>query len=99
MSPPAGLSAPSPGAEARKAKPVRASLRIAAASGPAPRSLRALKAATDACRECPIGQFATQAVVGAGPRRAALMMVGEQPGDREDLAGLPFVGPAGRLLD
>ena len=64
-----------------------------------PRSLAALKLATDACRECPIGQYATQAVVGNGPRGAVLMLVGEQPGDREDRAGQAFVGPAGQLLD
>jgi uracil-DNA glycosylase len=52
-----------------------------------------------ACRECPIGEYATQSVVGEGPVRASLMLVGEQPGDQEDLQGRPFVGPAGRLLD
>ncbi len=58
-----------------------------------------LKAATDRCRECPIGAHATQSVVGEGGRHARLMLVGEQPGDQEDRAGRPFVGPAGRLLD
>lgn len=65
----------------------------------APRPLDGLKPACDACRDCPLGAPATQAVVGEGPRHARLMLVGEQPGDREDLAGHPFVGPAGRLLD
>lgn len=51
------------------------------------------------CRDCQIGKYATQAVFGEGPVKARLMLVGEQPGDREDLAGRPFVGPAGRLLD
>jgi probable DNA metabolism protein len=51
------------------------------------------------CRACPIGHTATQAVPGEGPMRPDLMFVGEQPGDQEDLAGRPFVGPAGRLLD
>ncbi len=51
------------------------------------------------CRACPIGQSATQAVDGEGPPRARLMLVGEQPGDQEDLHGRPFVGPAGQLLD
>jgi uracil-DNA glycosylase family protein len=51
------------------------------------------------CRECPIGEHATQAVPGDGPVAATLMIVGEQPGNDEDLAGRPFVGPAGRLLD
>lgn len=58
-----------------------------------------LKAATDRCRACPIGEHATQSVAGAGPATAQLMVVGEQPGDQEDLRGLPFVGPAGRLFD
>jgi probable DNA metabolism protein len=63
------------------------------------RSHAALKRATDRCRECPIGEHATQSVCGQGPRKAAVMLVGEQPGDQEDLAGEPFVGPAGQLLD
>jgi DNA polymerase len=62
-------------------------------------SLEELKAATMRCRECPIGAHATQSVIGEGRLRAALMLVGEQPGDQEDLQGHPFVGPAGRLLD
>jgi uracil-DNA glycosylase len=61
-------------------------------------SLEQLKAATMACRECPIGEFATQSVIGEGNPKARLMLVGEQPGDQEDLQGHPFVGPAGRLL-
>ena len=63
------------------------------------RGLPGLHAAQQACRQCPLGALATQAVPGAGPLRAALMFVGEQPGDQEDLRGLPFVGPAGQLLD
>jgi DNA polymerase len=68
---------------------------------PVPRiaSLDQLKAATQACRECPIGEIATQSVIGEGRLKARLMFVGEQPGDQEDLAGHPFVGPAGKLLD
>jgi uracil-DNA glycosylase len=61
-------------------------------------SLDQLKAATMACRECPIGEFATQSVIGEGNPKARLMLVGEQPGDQEDLQGHPFVGPAGRML-
>ncbi len=61
--------------------------------------LSALKKATNRCRECPIGEHATQSVFGEGPVHAALMVVGEQPGDQEDLRGRPFVGPAGRLFD
>lgn len=65
----------------------------------APLSLDDLAAAMQACRDCPIGQHATQAVMGGGPVAPALMLVGEQPGDQEDLRGEPFVGPAGQLLD
>jgi DNA polymerase len=53
----------------------------------------------DQCRRCPLWEHATQAVAGEGPARAKIMLVGEQPGDQEDLAGQPFVGPAGQLLD
>ncbi|CAJ0737008.1 UdgX family uracil-DNA binding protein [Ralstonia mannitolilytica] len=53
----------------------------------------------DACRRCDLWRRATQAVRGEGKRRARIMLVGEQPGDGEDLAGKPFVGPAGKLLD
>ena len=51
------------------------------------------------CRRCPLYRDATQAVPGEGPKPATFMLVGEQPGDKEDLAGKPFVGPAGRILD
>src|SRR6516165_10022356 len=63
------------------------------------RSLRELAAAEQACRRCPLYQDATQAVPGEGRKGAHLMLVGEQPGDKEDIAGKPFVGPAGRMLD
>ena len=62
-------------------------------------SLKALRAAEAACTRCPLYKYATQVVPGEGPARARIMMVGEQPGDQEDLAGKPFVGPAGRVLD
>ncbi|MBG9389024.1 UdgX family uracil-DNA binding protein [Caenimonas aquaedulcis] len=62
-------------------------------------SLKVLKARTMACRECPIGEYATQSVIGEGAARPRLMLVGEQPGDQEDVQGHPFVGPAGKLLD
>jgi uracil-DNA glycosylase len=52
-----------------------------------------------ACQACPLWRRATQTVFGEGPAPAPLMLVGEQPGDKEDLAGLPFVGPAGQVLD
>ena len=58
-----------------------------------------LRDALKACRACELWQPATQAVAGEGPRDARTMLIGEQPGDREDLMGRPFVGPAGRLLD
>jgi uracil-DNA glycosylase family protein len=61
-------------------------------------SLAELKTQTMRCRECPIGEFATQSVVGEGDAHAKLMLVGEQPGDQEDLQGHPFIGPAGKLL-
>jgi DNA polymerase len=66
---------------------------------PVVRSLTALRAAENTCRRCPLYANATQAVPGEGARDAEIMLVGEQPGDKEDLAGKPFVGPAGRLLD
>lgn len=62
-------------------------------------SLRSLRESADECRGCELWERATQAVMGDGPRDASLLLVGEQPGDREDLVGEPFVGPAGRLLD
>jgi uracil-DNA glycosylase len=62
-------------------------------------SLTSLREAAQECRGCELYQNATQAVMGDGPRKAPLMVIGEQPGDKEDLAGEPFVGPAGRLLD
>ncbi|MGA3309164.1 MAG: UdgX family uracil-DNA binding protein [Xanthobacteraceae bacterium] len=63
------------------------------------KSLRQLAAAEGSCTRCPLYRDATQAVPGEGPSRAAFMFVGEQPGDREDIVGKPFVGPAGRILD
>src|SRR5918997_3528521 len=62
-------------------------------------SLDAARTGVDGCRACDLWARATQGVFGAGMRSARLMLVGEQPGDKEDLAGEPFVGPAGRLLD
>jgi DNA polymerase len=62
-------------------------------------SLGKLAQAEAACTRCPLYRDATQAVPGEGPARATLMLVGEQPGDKEDIAGKPFVGPAGRVLD
>jgi len=62
-------------------------------------SLEELREAAKHCRACDLWRNATQTVFGAGPARADVMFVGEQPGDQEDLAGEPFVGPAGRVLD
>lgn len=62
-------------------------------------SFEALPGQIAACRACPLHEPATQAVPGEGPRHARVMLVGEQPGDHEDLKGRPFVGPAGQLLD
>jgi uracil-DNA glycosylase family protein len=62
-------------------------------------SLKSLKPNLDRCRRCDLWRNASQGVGGEGPSRALVMLVGEQPGDKEDLAGAPFVGPAGRVLD
>jgi uracil-DNA glycosylase len=69
--------------------------RVAAAAS----DLQTLRAAALECRACDLWRRGTQTVFGEGPRQADLMLVGEQPGDREDIEGHPFVGPAGRLLD
>jgi uracil-DNA glycosylase len=66
---------------------------------PEDRSLRSLAEAAQGCRGCDLYRNATQAVFGEGAQRARVMFVGEQPGDREDIEGRPFVGPAGRVLD
>ena len=67
---------------------------------PAPdRSLQSLREAAGSCQGCDLYKNATQTVFGEGTRRADVMLVGEQPGDREDVEGRPFVGPAGKLLD
>jgi DNA polymerase len=66
---------------------------------PARPTLSGLRAAAQACRGCELYRDATQAVMGDGRLGAALMLLGEQPGDHEDREGEPFVGPAGRLLD
>ena len=66
---------------------------------PPNRDLISLAREVEDCRGCDLWERATQAVFGAGPARPDVMLVGEQPGDREDVEGKPFVGPAGRLLD
>lgn len=84
-----------------KIKPTPApTLKLEQEDGPVhPGSLAELAQAATDCRRCHLWEPATQVVFGEGPQDARMMMVGEQPGDQEDLAGRPFVGPAGRLLD
>ena len=84
------------GAQSREAKMVeKGSLEF----DERPETLAAIDKAISACRKCPIGLLDNHAVMGEGPQDAALMIVGEQPGDQEDIKGRPFVGPAGQLLD
>ena len=66
---------------------------------PSSASLDELRSIAATCTACPLFECGTQTVFGQGPSSAAVMLVGEQPGDREDVAGEPFVGPAGALLD
>jgi uracil-DNA glycosylase family protein len=73
---------------------------LSAGNGKTPMtSLKTLRAEAAGCRACPLWKDATQTVFGEGPQHAGVMLVGEQPGDKEDLAGKPFVGPAGQMLD
>ncbi len=62
-------------------------------------SLTTLRRRAAGCQDCPLWRYATHTVFGRGPARAAAMLIGEQPGAQEDLAGEPFIGPAGQLLD
>jgi len=71
----------------------------AAAFFPPRKSLPALREASRGCKACPLWKTGTQTVFGEGTTRARVMLVGEQPGNDEDLSGKPFVGPAGQLLD
>ena len=84
------------GAQSREAKMVE---KGALEFDERPETLAAIDKAISACRKCPIGLLDNHAVMGEGPQDAALMIVGEQPGDQEDMKGRPFVGPAGQLLD
>ena len=61
-------------------------------------SLDDLRKAASTCRACPLWEQATQTVFGEGPAHASILLIGEQPGDQEDIAGRPFVGPAGQIL-
>jgi DNA polymerase len=101
--PPAAAGGPAP-AQGRPAHPIIPILAAASRRG-APDAPGAVQpqeqqpATLDECRRCDLWQHATQPVGGAGSKRARIMLVGEQPGDQEDIAGAPFVGPAGKLLD
>jgi uracil-DNA glycosylase len=79
--------------------PARNPYPTAAAFLPDKLSMTSRRDAVQGCRGCPLYANATQAVFGEGTLKAEVMLVGEQPGDQEDLAGAPFVGPAGKLLD
>jgi DNA polymerase len=69
------------------------------ADGQAAKTIAGLRKQADGCRRCPLWRDATQTVFGAGPEAAEVVFVGEQPGDQEDIAGEPFVGPAGKVFD
>jgi DNA polymerase len=85
---------------ARSRRRAQTDLFGASASGPeAPRTLREAREEAESCRRCPLWRDATQTVFGEGPESATVVFVGEQPGDQEDQAGKPFVGPAGRMFD
>lgn len=84
--------APAPGEEPRAGEPVSELL-------PERPTLGAVRDIAKGCKACDLYKRGTQTVFGEGPRKAGIMLVGEQPGDAEDIAGHPFVGPAGRLLD
>ena len=79
--------------------PAKAAPETAAPLVPPRPTLVSLRAAAAECKACDLWKRGTQTVFGEGARRAAAMLVGEQPGNEEDLSGRPFVGPAGRLLD
>ncbi|MCS6622675.1 UdgX family uracil-DNA binding protein [Roseibacterium beibuensis] len=94
------VAAPAPEPNVRLAKTLsRINRDRAFDEGFVPSTLQELDQAVQACRRCPLWRDATQGVCGEGPKKARLMIVGEQPGDQEDLAGHPFVGPAGGVLD
>jgi DNA polymerase len=86
--------APAESARRHRAAPGRVSRELDAGG-----SLDSVREQAAHCRECPLWKHATQTVFGEGSETARVMFVGEQPGDQEDLAGAPFVGPAGKLLD
>ncbi|MDX1541264.1 MAG: UdgX family uracil-DNA binding protein, partial [Geminicoccaceae bacterium] len=86
--------------DAEPAPPKKRPWRVTVAEpAPDPVPLERLRAQASGCERCPLHVGATRTVFGEGPADAPVVLVGEQPGDEEDLAGRPFVGPAGRLLD
>lgn len=87
------------GAQARETEMVATQAKRTGPGGNAQAALAALRGEAAHCRRCPLWRPATQTVFGEGPADAALLFIGEQPGDQEDLAGKPFVGPAGQLFD
>src|ERR1051325_4581128 len=86
-------------ARVKRPIPARSLAKIECATGLESRNLNEVKAAARDCRACDLYKHSTQTVFGEGPDHALLMLVGEQPGDYEDISGRPFVGPAGRILD
>ena len=80
-------------------QPGRRAAYSSAMTEPEPRSVAGIAEAVQGCRRCDLWRDATQGVPGEGAAHAPMMLVGEQPGDQEDLAGRPFVGPAGQVLD
>jgi DNA polymerase len=84
---------------ATRKTPRRRAVPEGSAPEPVDGSLAALREAAEGCKRCPLWKPATQTVFGEGPARARILVVGEQPGDAEDLAGRPFVGPSGQLFD
>jgi len=94
------VAKPAPEPNARFARVIAPDLHAGRPTADAvPDDLSEVERGVQACRRCPLYRDATQGVCGEGPSGARLMIVGEQPGDQEDLAGQPFVGPAGRVLD
>ncbi|MFN6983110.1 MAG: TIGR03915 family putative DNA repair protein, partial [Brevundimonas sp.] len=94
------VATPAPAPNARFVRAVARDLHAARPDAEAvPADLAEVERGVQACRRCPLYRDATQGVCGEGPSTARLMIVGEQPGDQEDLAGQPFVGPAGQVLD
>src|SRR4030081_867858 len=79
--------------------PTKAEENMRPATPPDSSSLSIVREAAEHCTACHLYKLATQTVFGEGPKKTALMLVGEQPGDYEDVAGKPFVGPAGKIMD